>query len=78
MSGWTLAGVKARNLELEAYCQAEGCKRFYTFDLESLIAGVGPDYAVSDIPQMTCAACAGPLKIMLAAVPPEPDDAEPA
>jgi hypothetical protein len=78
MSGWTLAGVKAHNLALEAYCQAEGCNRFYTFDLDGLIANVGGDYAVSDIPQMTCAACGGPLEIMLAAVPPDQSDTEPA
>jgi hypothetical protein len=78
MTGWTLASVKARNLALEAYCQAEGCNRFYVFDLEALIDSVGGDYAVSDIPQMTCAACGGPLKIMLAAVPPGQDDDDPA
>jgi hypothetical protein len=78
MTGWTLASVKAHNLQLEAYCQSEGCNHFYAFDLEVLIASVGADFAVSDIPQMTCTACGGPLKIMLAAVPPEQDDAEPA
>jgi hypothetical protein len=78
MTGWTLASVKAHNLALEAYCQAKGCNRFYVFDLDALIASVGAGYAVSDIPQMTCAACGGELKIMLAAVPPGQDDAEPA
>jgi hypothetical protein len=78
MTGWTLAAVKARNLSLEAYCQNDGCKRFYAFDLDQLIAGVGADYAVSDIPPMTCEACGGALKIMLAAVPPGQDDEEPA
>jgi hypothetical protein len=77
MSGWTLASVKAHNLALEAYCQAEACNRFYTFDLDALIAGVGGNYAVSDIPRMTCAACGGELKIMLAAIPPDPSDAQP-
>jgi hypothetical protein len=71
MSGWTLGQVKAMNLQLEASCRAEGgCRRFFVFDLDRLIEGVGADYALSDIPPMTCEECGRPLKIELASVPP--------
>jgi len=74
MTGWTLASVKAHNLALEGYCQAEGCNHFYGFDLDRLIADVGGDYAVSEIPELSCANCGGPLKIMLASIPPGQDE----
>jgi hypothetical protein len=71
MSGWTLGQVKAMNLQLEASCRAEGgCRRFFVFDLDRLIKSVGADYALSDIPPMTCEECGRPLKIELASVPP--------
>ena len=71
MSEWTLGQVKAMNLQLEASCRAEGgCRRFYVFDLDRLIERVGADYALSDIPPMTCEECGRPLKIELASVPP--------
>jgi len=74
MTGWTLGAVKARKFALEAYCQSEDCRRFYVFDLDRLIASVGAGFAVSDIPQMTCAACGGPMVIRLATTPPEEED----
>ena len=38
---------------------------------------MGPDYLVSDIPQLDCQACGSPMEIKLAFVPPEPDSPEP-
>ena len=73
MTGWTFRDVKARNMALEAYCQNEACRRFYVFNLNPLIAALGADYFVSDIPQLACEACGGPMAIKLALVPPEPD-----
>jgi hypothetical protein len=71
MSDWTLGAVKARNLALEAHCRAEGCRRFYTFDLDRMIEAQGADFPIDDIPAMACAACGGPLVIRLAMIPPE-------
>ena len=71
---WTLGSVKAQHLALEAHCGAEGCKRFYAFDLDLLIEQAGADYRLDDIPPMTCAACGGPLEIKLAMLPPEGTD----
>ena len=57
MTDRTLAAIKASSLLLEAYCQAESCKHFFVFDLDQLIAIVGPDYAVPEIvPDITWAA----------------------
>jgi uncharacterized SAM-dependent methyltransferase len=77
MSDWTFGALKARNMALEAYCQNPSCRRFYVFDLDNLIAEMGPDYLVSDIPQLDCQACGSPMEIKLAFVPPEPDSPEP-
>jgi hypothetical protein len=75
MTDWTLASIKSRNLALEGYCQTEGCKRFFTFDLDRLIGLAGPDYIVPDfIPDMVCTECGGPLKTMLAMAPPAEED----
>ncbi|MGH6736641.1 MAG: hypothetical protein ACRECX_11270 [Methyloceanibacter sp.] len=74
MSDWTFRAVKARNMALEAYCQNAACRRFSVFDLDRLIAALGPDYLVSDIPQLACEACGGPMEIKLALVPPGQDE----
>lgn len=66
MSDWTLGAVQARGMQLEASCKNESCRRFYVFELDRLIEIVGADYPISDIPQMTCENCSGPLKIELA------------
>ena len=66
MSEWTLGAVQARGMQLEASCKNESCRHFYVFELDRLIGMVGADYAVSDIPLMTCDNCGGPLKIELA------------
>jgi sarcosine oxidase delta subunit len=65
MSDWTLGAVNERGMLLEAYCQTDGCKRFFTFDLKTLIDSVGADYLVSDIPELSCEACGGPLEIKI-------------
>jgi hypothetical protein len=65
MSDWTLGAVRARGMLLEAYCQTEGCRQFFTFNLESLIDSVGADFLVSDIPELTCEACGGLLEIKI-------------
>jgi hypothetical protein len=78
MSEWTLAAVKANNLSLEAYCQTEGCKHFFVFDLDRLIAIAGAEYVVPDIiPDMACTECGGPLKTALAMKRPAEEDEEP-
>ena len=77
MSEWTFGAVKDRNMALEAYCRNEACRRFYVFDLDLLIASLGPDYLVSDIPHLDCEACGGAMEIKLALVPPEADSPAP-
>lgn len=71
LTSWTLAAVKARNLDLEGYCQTQNCGHFYGFDLDALIASAGPGFAVPVfIPGMTCLECGGRLKVYLAAKAP--------
>jgi hypothetical protein len=66
MSDWTLGAVKARNMEIVALCEAESCRHMFVFDLDALIAGVGSDYALDDIPAMDCPRCGvRPLLIRL-------------
>ena len=74
MTGWTFSSVKVQNLTLEAYCRNDSCRRFYIFDLDQLITTMGPDYLVSDIPQLSCEACGGPMEVKLALVPPQEDE----
>ena len=80
MSDWTLGAVKARNMEINALCEKEGCRHLFTFNLDALIEGVGPDYPLADIPPMECPACGeGQLVIRLSFVDPAPqpeDEAE--
>jgi hypothetical protein len=54
MSDWTLGAVKARNMEIVALCDQEGCRHLFVFNLDQLIEGVGPDYLLADIPPMAC------------------------
>jgi hypothetical protein len=66
MTGWTLGAVKARNMEIVALCEQEGCRHLFTFNLDALIDGVGADYKVDDIPPMACPNCGvSPLVIRL-------------
>ena len=47
------------------------------FDLDALIAGVGPDYALDDIPPMNCPRCGvSPLTIRLSFADPPPESDE--
>jgi uncharacterized SAM-dependent methyltransferase len=77
MSDWTFGAVIARNMAVEAYCQNAACRRFYVFDLDYLIAEMGADYLVSDIPQLDCQACGSPMEIKLAMMRPEDDSSGP-
>jgi hypothetical protein len=78
MTDWTLATIKTNNLSLEGHCQAEGCKNFFVFDLDRLIALAGPDYIVPEIiPDMVCTECGGELKTALAMMPPAGEDETP-
>ena len=72
MSDWTLGLVKARGLALEAHCPSEACRRFYTFDLDMLIAetGAGAEFKIADIPPLDCKECVARLEIRLAMIPP--------
>jgi hypothetical protein len=76
MSDWTLGAVKARNMEINALCEQESCRHLFTFDLDALIASVGPDYKLADIPPMECPRCGvSPLAIRLSFVdPPQEED----
>ncbi|MEX2128977.1 MAG: hypothetical protein WD871_12160 [Xanthobacteraceae bacterium] len=74
MTGWTLGKVKASFFDLEAHCENESCRHFYVFDLDPLIEGVGADFAVENIPPLTCQNCGGSLKVWLAA--PDPREQE--
>jgi hypothetical protein len=74
MSDWTLGGVKARNMEIVALCDAESCRHMFVFDLEALIEGVGPDYKLGDIPPLSCPKCGvSPLTIRLSFADPPPE-----
>jgi hypothetical protein len=78
MTDWTLAAIKANNFSLEAYCQDEGCKIFFVFDLDRLIGLAGPDYIIPEIiPGMVCTECGGALKSVLAMTPPAGEDDAP-
>ncbi len=74
MSDWTLGAVKARNMEINALCEQEGCRHLFIFNLDQLIEGVGLDYAIADIPPMACPQCGGPLAIRLSFAEPAPED----
>ena len=77
MSDWTLGAVKARNMEIVALCDQEGCRHLFVFNLDALIEGVGADYPLADIPPMACPQCGvSPLVIRLsfADPPPQPED----
>jgi hypothetical protein len=77
LSDWTLGAVKARNMEIVALCEAESCRHMFVFDLEALIAGVGSDYALDDIPPMACPNCGvEPLTIRLSFADPPPESDE--
>ena len=69
---WTLGAIKQRNLAVEGYCQTEGCRHFYVFNVDDLIASAGPDYLVPEIlPGVACRECGGELKFKLAMIPPD-------
>jgi hypothetical protein len=77
MSDWTLGAVKARNMEIVALCEVESCRYMIVFDLDALIAGVGPDYPLDDIPAMDCPRCGtSPLTIRLSFADPPPESDE--
>jgi hypothetical protein len=78
MSDWTLGAVKARNMEIVALCDQEGCRHLFVFNLDQLIEGVGPDYLLADIPPMACPQCGvSPLVIRLSfADPPSEGEGE--
>jgi len=74
MSDWTFGDVQARNMEIVALCEQEGCRHLFSFDLDQLIEGAGADYTVADIPPMTCPTCgAGLLAIRLSFAEPPPE-----
>ena len=71
-TNWTLAAIKERNLALEGYCEKPGCGYFSVFNVDALIATVGPDYLVPEIlPGAECPACGGKLLFKLAMMRPE-------
>jgi hypothetical protein len=73
MSDWTLGLVKARNMEIVALCEQEGCKHLFVFDLDALIEGVGAGYKLAEIPPMHCPRCGvSPLLIRLSFPDPPP------
>lgn len=74
MSDWTLGSIKAHNMEINALCEADGCRRLYTFNLDTLIAEAGADYKLDDMPSLACPACGvSPLTIRLSFAGPDPE-----
>ena len=72
LTTWTLGAIKNRNMAVEGYCETEGCGHFYVFDIDRLIEGSGAGYLVPEyLPGITCSACGGRLKFMLAMMLPE-------
>ena len=69
---WTLGAIRERGLRLEAVCRTPGCGWFGTFDVDQLIAGLGPDYELPEHgPGLTCQKCGGDeVRFQLAMVPP--------
>ena len=65
---WTLGAIKERNLELEGYCQTQGCGHFYVFNVENLISGIWRGLRG---PGAVCKECGGDLKFKLALGSPE-------
>ena len=65
---WTLGAIRDGNLQLEVYCQSEGCGWFGILDLDQLIEGAGSDHELpEDGPGFPCEKCGGTdLKFMLA------------
>ncbi len=76
MSEWTLGAVKARNMEIVAQCEAEGCRHFFSFDLDALIGGVSPDFLLADIPPMACPHCGATPLVTRLSVPDPPQERE--
>jgi hypothetical protein len=77
MSEWTLGQIKARNMEILALCQSEGCGHLGIFNLDQLIEGVGDDFALAEIPAMNCSRCGRPLAIRLSFADPLPEEEAP-
>jgi hypothetical protein len=73
---WTLGGIRARNMLLEAYCEAEGCNAFVSFDLDRLIEEAGVDFELPEAgPGIQCPRCGGgDMVFRLAYVHPDPID----
>ena len=77
MSEWTLGQIKARNMEIIALCESEGCGHLGIFNLDQLIEGVGEDFALADAPAMSCPRCGQPLAIRLSFADPLPEEEAP-
>jgi hypothetical protein len=77
MSEWTLGQIKARNMEILALCEGEGCGHLGIFNLDQLIEGVGEDFALADAPPMSCPRCGQPLAIRLSFADPLPEEETP-
>jgi hypothetical protein len=74
MNDWTLGAVKARNMEIVGLCEQESCRQMFIFNLDALIEGVGANYKLDDIPELTCPNCgAKPLVIRLSFADPPPE-----
>ena len=74
MSDWTLGSIKAHNMELIALCEADGCNQLYAINLDPLIAEVGGDYHLDDVPPLACPACGAVLLLRLSF--PDPPEGE--
>ena len=60
-------------MQVVALCEHEGCTHLFTFDLDGLIEGVGPEFPLAEIPPMACPRCGvAPLLIRLSFADPPP------
>jgi hypothetical protein len=73
---WTLGGIRARGMKLEAACLTADCRRFFVYELDAVIASLGADYPLPESgPGHACPHCGGDMKFQLAVWHPT-DEAE--
>ncbi len=72
---WQLGGIREMNLELEAACETPGCGYFVSFNVEQLIAQVGPDYWLPENgPGIPCEKCGGHMNFQVAYLHPPAEE----
>jgi len=68
----TLGKIKADGYGLDGHC-VDGCRAWYNFNLDKLIADLGPDWVLPEfVPEFPCPDCGGRLKFYLVGYPTTP------